>query len=80
MKELVKKNWKYILYEDKGSLLLSVVCGTVALFDRNIRLNESEQKCYQQNGVAYLDKLASDISYSPEKYQDRHIVMTDTKR
>lgn len=61
------------MYEDNGSLLISVVCGTVALFDRNIRLSEVEKKYYEQNGIAYLDKLASDISHSPEKYQDRHI-------
>jgi hypothetical protein len=73
MKELSKKKWTYILYEINGQLLFSVVCGTVALFDRNIYLNEEEIKIYNEKKDAFLDLLAEKIRNSPDKFEDRHI-------
>ena len=48
MKEILKKNWTYILYDDNGKLLLSVVCGSFGLFDRNIYLNQDEVTSYNE--------------------------------
>lgn len=73
MKELLKSRWNYILYEKEDKLLLSVVCGTVGLFDRNIYLTEDEIKHYELDGEAYITKLAREINSDPSKYEPRHV-------
>lgn len=73
MIELLKKQWTYILYDDSGKLLFSVVCGSVGLFDRNIYLNANEIKAYDMNGEIYLDTLAEQIRKNPDKFESRHV-------
>ena len=73
MKEILRKNWTYILYEDNGQLLFSVVCGSVGLFDRNIILTEEEVLHYNKKKESYLDALSEQIRRNPERFQDRHV-------
>jgi len=73
MKEIAKKNWTYILYESKGKLLFSVICGSVAMFDRNIYLGEDEIAEYNLKKEGYLDALAEEIRSNPDNYLSRHV-------
>lgn len=73
MKELEKKQWTYILYDDNGKFLFSVVCGSVGLFDRNIYLNAEEIEAYNMKGEVYLDTLAEQIRKNPDKFENRHV-------
>ena len=75
MKQILKKQWEYILYEDSEQLLLSVVCGTIAMFDRNIFLSENEIQQYKEKGVIYINLLAEQIRNDPNKYKDRHVII-----
>lgn len=68
MKELIKKDWDYILYEDNQKFILSVLAGTIALYNIDIILNEDESLKYQATGQSYIDQLASEIRSQPEKY------------
>ena len=79
MKELARSNWNYILYEDDENLLLSVVCGSIGLFDRNISLNAVEKKSYLKEGIIYIEKLAVLIRKDPKKYEFRHIILKSDK-
>lgn len=73
MKELLKKDWQYILFEDDGDLLLKVICGSIAIFELNIKLNDLEKTNFQLLGEEYIDKLANEISSNYPKYQSRSI-------
>lgn len=73
MKELLNSRWNFILYEKEEKLLLSVVCGSVGLFDRNIYLTEEEESHFKLDGVSYIEKLAKDIRTDPSKYEIRHV-------
>ncbi len=77
MEEIIKKNWNYILYKTDGEYFLSVVCGTVAIFDRNIRLYPDELQKYVQHGEKYTDELARKICYSPDSFSNRHLQWFD---
>jgi hypothetical protein len=76
MKEILRSKWNYIIYEDNQKLLLSVVCCTVGLSDRNIYLIDTEIKNYKEKGEEYIKKLADKISNSPEKYTSRHVELS----
>jgi len=73
MKELLKSQWTYILYDDNGKLLLSVVCGKVGLFDRNIYLNPGELSSYHSQGEEYIKDLAEIIRNKPSDFDERHV-------
>lgn len=73
MKKLIEKTWSYILYQtDDNNLILSVVCGTVGLYDVNIQLNDEEKDKFEKDGTEFIDELALDVSSNPPKYRNRH--------
>jgi hypothetical protein len=71
MQELIRKDYDYILYQEEEKLLLSVVCGTVAVFELTILLTKKEVLQYQQQGEAFTDSLASKIQYNPDDFVKR---------
>lgn len=71
MNIVLKKRMEYILYEDKGKYLLSVVCGTVGMFEINIYLNQEEMKQFEKNGEVFIKILAERIRCSPKSFVDR---------
>ena len=74
MKELIKKNWDYILSEDEdGTFVLSVLYGSFAMYVVKIRLNEVETAEYLKRGQDFIEELASRIRSSPGPYSDRAI-------
>ena len=74
MKEIVKKNWQYVLYQtEQNKLVLSVVCGSVALYDVDIILNSEEEERFKNEGVKFLDELAAKINYNPSAFEDRKV-------
>ncbi len=73
MKEIIRLQWTYILYEQNDRFLLSVVCGTVGIFETNIWLNETETEKYRKSGKEFIDGLAEQIRNAPSNYTDRHV-------
>lgn len=72
MKEVIKKNWEYTLFEVEDKMILSVLCGSVALFTVNIKLNESEKESFEKFGESYIDDLAEKVRTDPSDFQIRH--------
>jgi hypothetical protein len=74
MKNIFIKQWNYSLYEDKkGEIILSVLCGTVGLFEREIVLSEDEVTSFNAIGEKFLDELANDIRNNYDKYKSRFL-------
>ncbi|GMQ63819.1 hypothetical protein [Vallitalea maricola] len=71
MNIVLKKRMEYILYEDKGRYLLSVICGTVGMFEINIYLNQEELEQLKKDGEPFIKALAERIRYSPKNYVNR---------
>jgi hypothetical protein len=71
MKELIREDWNYILYEQEQGFLFSVTCGTVAIFEISIVLNTQEVKHFQEQGQAFLQTLADRIRDNPNEYLNR---------
>jgi len=73
MKEILRYQWNYILCETEGGLLLSVICGTAALYETNIFLNENETENYNDRGKEFIQELAEKIRNNPDSYRERYI-------
>lgn len=74
MKNILTKRWNYSLQENKkGEIIISVLCGTVGLYEIEIVLSETEKKNFRDDGEFFLDELANDIRNNPSKYKDRQI-------
>ncbi|AEE49147.1 hypothetical protein [Haliscomenobacter hydrossis] len=73
MIDLIDKNWDYIFSQDGDDYFLDVVCGTVAVFTIQIKLDEVEKAKYLEKGEAYLDELAGDVRWYPAEYLKRRV-------
>lgn len=73
MEEVSRKHWDYILCRDGESLILSVVCGTVGIFEVNIKLDDIEARHYAEQGEAYLVMLVQSVRNNPNVYASRQI-------
>ena len=73
LKKIEEKEWAYTLYAYKDNYILSVICGSVGLYDRNIFVDELIIKQLESDGVKVLDELASSIRNNPKKYSQEHI-------
>ena len=45
------------LYENGEKLILSVVCGSVAIYLVNLELKKSEVNSYKKNGVVFYSSI-----------------------
>ena len=67
MNILKQKRMCYSLYEENGKKILSVVCGSIGIFEKNVELSSDEFN-KSISDEAYLDALASKIRGNPEDY------------
>lgn len=72
MKELINKPWSYTFFEDDNKYFLSVLCGSSALFEINLILEEEETALYNTFGEDYIESLAINVKEDPSKYSDRN--------
>jgi len=70
--EIARKDWYWILYRSGERLLLSVLCGTVGMYDLTLRLSDEEEARYRSD-PGYLDELAAAVRYSPDSYRERSV-------
>lgn len=74
MRILLESPWNYTLSEEEaGDFLLSVVCGTVGVYELTIRLNKAERERYLAEGEDYIQVLASNVCSNPGKYERRSV-------
>jgi hypothetical protein len=72
MKELEKSQWAWTLYEaDDGSLVLSVICGTVGLYEVKYPLTFEDHQQYMIAGTVALNLIADKVRSHPERYSGR---------
>jgi hypothetical protein len=73
MKAIASEPNLFILYHNDNDFILSVECGTSAVYDLQIKLNEQEVIEYKAIGDEYIHGLALRINSSPENYESRRI-------
>lgn len=73
MKVLLEKDWCYTLYSNNESYRLEVICGSIALYELKILLNQKEIEKFLNHGESYIIELAEDISKNSISYLKRSI-------
>jgi hypothetical protein len=76
--EVLKSDWRYILYEYSDAFILSVLCGTIGLYERNFLLDDEQERRLASEGTSFLHELSSQIIYSSGSYSDRDIRIRDS--
>jgi hypothetical protein len=73
MKELHRnEKYMYILeQDDDDTMILTVTCGGVGMYDLRIELTPTEIKNYLDQGESYLNTLASEIGKNTSAFLDR---------
>lgn len=72
--KITESPWNYILYCTDNRYILSVVCGTSALYELNIPLS-ADETTLSLSDPSYLDCLAAEIRSNPHVYSPRSIEM-----
>ena len=70
MKVIDQKSWSWTLYQRNDEYILSVLCGSVAMYGREIVLNANETAEYLLHEI---DEIAKRVTYEPSKYRSRKI-------
>ncbi len=71
MKKIDASPWNYTLYEnEEGKLILSVLCGTSAMYDTVIKLDNDEIELYSSGQIL---EVAKKIRDNPKAYSARKI-------
>ncbi len=69
MEEILKKPYEYVLSKtNSNDYILSVVCGTVGIFEVDITLSIDQIKKYENSGEEFLDELAAKVRSNPKSY------------
>ncbi|MBN8694078.1 MAG: hypothetical protein J0L69_12860 [Bacteroidetes bacterium] len=73
MKLLINKDYNYSLFHFNNKLYLTVICGSVALYEVTIELNKEEKENYLKKEETYIDKLALEIQSNSKRFAGRFI-------
>lgn len=72
--EILKREWEYTFHKEDENFYLSVLCGSVALYDLIIQLDSNELLQYHEDGQTYLNKLVEEIRNHPSRFIGRSIL------
>lgn len=73
MKVIDEEHWSWLLLAEGEALLLSVVCGTVGVYEIVVELDAAEAPAWRREGRASADRLARAIAHSPSKFAARNV-------
>lgn len=73
MKVVEEAPWSWMLLQDGAELFLSVLCGTVAIYEIEFALSPEESEGYAREGKAFLEGLAGRVIGMPGEYRARHL-------
>lgn len=71
-RNLASEPWSFDLVEDDaGDLILTVVCGTVGIFEVSFPLDPAERQGWRESGIAFVRGLAGRVVADPTPYLAR---------
>ncbi len=60
-REILRSEWNYIVYDTEFGIILSTLCGSVALYDICILLTVEETSRWQIEGELFLNDLVKRV-------------------
>lgn len=68
MEIIINERWNYQLIKNEEKYILSVMCGTVGLYEIEIELTSNQIKEFNEQGKEYIEKLVGIIRLNPSDY------------
>lgn len=66
---IAESTWDWMLLREAGgALVLSVVCGTVGLYEVEVVLGAESLAAYASEGLGFIERLAADVRDHPGDY------------
>lgn len=63
---MAEKTWDWqLIREADGSLFLSVVCGTVGVYELEVPFDAGKVAAYEARGPAWIQELADEVRFRP---------------
>ncbi len=74
MEIIFQKEWDYTFSKNEDNeLIFSVLCGTVALFEYHVLLNQDEINQYNKQGKKFIEHLAQKIRNNPNQWTSKKV-------
>ncbi len=73
MVEIDRSRMSWILYQDQEQYFISVVCGSVGIFEVSIKLLPEEVESYLKEGKEFIERFAKDVRFSTKSFSHRAI-------
>ena len=70
---LWREQWSFDLIQSGERLFLSVVLGTVAIYELQLELTEKERHIFRRSGITMIEALVEDICAAPSHYGERKV-------
>jgi hypothetical protein len=70
---LLQKEWFYTLELLSEQYILSIVCGSIGIYDVKIQLNSEEIKQFNDKGEVFIEQLAEAVRFSPTLFKTRYL-------
>ena len=72
MEIIINERWNYQLIKNNDKYVLSVMCGTVGLYEIEVELSDKQIKEYTQKGKEYIEVLVGKIRSNPSNYISKY--------
>jgi hypothetical protein len=73
MEVISEEAWAWMLFHDSSFYYLSIACGSVGIFTRDIELTKNEIIKFENEGISYIKSLASQVTENPSLFEKRHL-------
>lgn len=74
MELVLRSDWFYSLYRsEKDEYFIAVVCGSVGIYEVNVKLNDEQCRAYSKRGKEFIEELAAEIRNRPWGYPNINI-------
>lgn len=70
MEIIINERWNYQLIKNNDTYKLSVMCGTVGLYEIEIELTNEQINEYKNKGKEFIEDLVKLIRSNPNDYLD----------
>ena len=71
LRKLGQRDWSWTLYAAGERRFLSVLCGTVAMYELTVELDPAERE--RVGEIGFLDAFAHEVAYRPTQWHPRHL-------
>jgi hypothetical protein len=71
MEVVAKERMSWMLFRSNDEYFLSILCGTVGIYEMAISLNKVETQSFKNEGEQFISRLAQSVRNAPGSFTNR---------